>query len=65
LLLQKISYKDETDPEAIKENLDKNNALEECILFFIKFLTSNPKLILDLKKYILRVCKINSTKLNT
>jgi len=57
LLLSKISYKDGTDPIEIQKNLD-NKIMEESIKIFINALSTNPKLLLDLKKYILRVGNI-------
>lgn len=54
MLLTKISYKDETDPIEIERNLEKK-LMEETVKIFIDMLTFNPKLLIDLKKYILRV----------
>lgn len=53
--MNKLSYADGTDPELVSKSLDYNKCNENCLSLFFSILTSNPKLLFDIKKYAIRV----------
>lgn len=53
--MNKLSYADGTDPELVSSSLDYNKCNEQCLSLFFSVLTSNPKLLFDIKKYAIRV----------
>ena len=58
LFLNKLSYADGNDMELLEKSLDKNNLMENAISLFTSILVSNPKMLLDIKKWTIRILYI-------
>ena len=57
-LLNKLSYADGNDMELLSKSLDTNALMENSISLFTSILVSNPKMLLDIKKYTIRILDI-------
>ena len=57
-LLNKLSYADGNDMDLLSKSLDTNALMENSISLFTSILVSNPKLLLDIKKYTIRILDI-------
>ena len=57
-LLNKLSYADGNDMELLSKSLDTNALMDNSISLFTSILVSNPKLLLDIKKYTIRILDI-------
>ena len=58
LLLNKLSYADGNDIDLLEKSLDKNSLMENAISLFTSILVSNPKMLLDIKKWTIRILDI-------
>ena len=58
LFLNKLSYADGNDVDLLSNSLDSNSLMENSISLFTSILISNPKMLLDIKKYTLRILDI-------
>ena len=58
LLLNKLSYADGNDMDLLSKSLDTNSLMENSISLFTSILISNPKMLLDIKKYTIRILDI-------
>jgi hypothetical protein len=58
LFLNKLSYADGNDPELLSNSLDSNSLMENSISLFTSILISNPKMLLDIKKYTIRILDV-------
>ena len=58
LLLNKLSYADGYDMELLNKALDTNSLMENSISLFTSILVSNPKMLLDIKKWTIRILDI-------
>ena len=58
LLLNKLSYADGNDMDLLEKSLDKNSLMENAISLFTSILVSNPKMLLDIKKWTIRILDI-------
>ena len=58
LFLNKLSYADGNDVELLSNALDTNSLMENSISLFTSILISNPKMLLDIKKYTIRILDI-------
>ena len=58
LLLNKLSYADGNDMDLLSKSLDTNALMENSISLFTSILVSNPKLLLDIKKWTIRILDI-------
>ena len=59
LLLNKLSFADGNDDiNILSQALDTNNLLENSISLFTSILISNPKMLLEIKKYTIRILDI-------
>ena len=58
LLLNKLSYADGNDMDLLSKSLDTNALMENSISLFTSILVSNPKMLLDIKKYTIRILDI-------
>ncbi len=58
LFLNKLSYADGNDIELLEKSLDKNSLMENSISLFTSILVSNPKMLLDIKKWTIRILDI-------
>ena len=59
LLLNKLSFTDGNDDSNIlSQALDTNNLMENSISLFTSILISNPKMLLEIKKYTIRILDI-------
>ena len=58
LLLNKLSYADGNDMDLLSKSLDTNGLMENSISLFTSILISNPKLLLDIKKWTIRILDI-------
>ena len=57
-LLNKLSYADGNDMDLLSKSLDTNALMENSISLFTSILVSNPKMLLDIKKYTIRILDI-------
>ena len=57
-LLNKLSYADGNDMDLLSKSLDTNALMENNISLFTSILVSNPKMLLDIKKYTIRILDI-------
>ena len=57
-LLNKLSYADGNDTDLLSKSLDTNALMENSISLFTSILVSNPKMLLDIKKYTIRILDI-------
>ena len=57
-LLNKLSYADGNDMDLLSKSLDTNALMENSISLFTSILVSNPNLLLDIKKYTIRILDI-------
>ena len=58
LFLNKLSYADGNDNDLLSNALDSNSLMENSISLFTSILISNPKMLLDIKKYTIRILDI-------
>ena len=58
LLLNKLSYADGNDIDLLSKSLDTNALMENSISLFTSILVSNPKMLLDIKKWTIRILDI-------
>ena len=58
LFLNKLSYADGNDGDLLSNALDSNSLMENSISLFTSILISNPKMLLDIKKYTIRILDI-------
>ena len=58
LLLNKLSYADGNDMDLLSKSLDTNGLMENSISLFTSILVSNPKMLLDIKKWTIRILDI-------
>ena len=58
LLLNKLSYADGNDIDLLCKSLDTNGLMENSISLFTSILVSNPKMLLDIKKWTIRILDI-------
>ena len=58
LFLNKLSYADGNDTDLLSNALDNNSLMENSIYLFTSILISNPKMLLDIKKYTIRILDI-------
>ena len=58
LLLNKLSYADGNDIDLLSKSLDTNGLMENSISLFTSILVSNPKMLLDIKKWTIRILDI-------
>ena len=58
LFLNKLSYADGNDVDLLSNSLDSNSLMENSISLFTSILISNPKMLLDIKKYTIRILDI-------
>ena len=58
LLLNKLSYADGNDMDFLSKSLDTNSLMENSISLFTSILVSNPKMLLDIKKWTIRILDI-------
>ena len=58
LFLNKLSYADGNDIDLLEKSLDKNSLMENAISLFTSILVSNPKMLLDIKKWTIRILDI-------
>ena len=58
LFLNKLSYADGNDIDLLSNALDNNSLMENSIYLFTSILISNPKMLLDIKKYTIRILDI-------
>ena len=58
LLLNKLSYADGNDMELLEKSLDTNSLMENSISLFTSIIVSNPKMLLDIKKWTIRILDI-------
>ena len=58
LLLNKLSYADGNDMDLLSKSLDTDALMENSISLFTSILVSNPKMLLDIKKYTIRILDI-------
>ena len=58
LLLNKLSYADGNDPDLLSKSLDTNSLMDNSISLFTSILVSNPKMLLDIKKWTIRILDI-------
>ena len=58
LLLNKLSYADGNDPDLLTKSLDTNSLMDNSISLFTSILVSNPKMLLDIKKWTIRILDI-------
>ena len=58
LLLNKLSYADGNDMDLLSKSLDTNSLMENSISLFTSILVSNPKMLLDIKKWTIRILDI-------
>ena len=58
LLLNKLSYADGNDMDLLSKSLDTNALMENSISLFTSILVSNPKMLLDIKKWTIRILDI-------
>ena len=58
LFLNKLSYADGNDVDFLSNALDNNSLMENSIYLFTSILISNPKMLLDIKKYTIRILDI-------
>ena len=58
LFLNKLSYADGNDVDLLSNALDSNSLMENSISLFTSILISNPKMLLDIKKYTIRILDI-------
>ena len=57
-LLNKLSYADGNDMDLLSKSLDTNALMENNISLFTSILVSNPNMLLDIKKYTIRILDI-------
>ena len=57
-LLNKLSYADGNDMDLLSKSLDTDALMENSISLFTSILVSNPKMLLDIKKYTIRILDI-------
>ena len=55
LLLNKLSYADGNDMDLLSKSLDTNSLMDNSISLFTSILVSNPKFLLDIKKWTIRI----------
>ena len=58
LLLNKLSCADGNDMDLLSKSLDTDGLMENCISLFTSILVSNPKMLLDIKKWTIRILDI-------
>ena len=58
MFLNKLSYADGNDMDLLSNALDTNSLMENSIYLFTSILISNPKMLLDIKKYTIRILDI-------
>ena len=58
MFLNKLSYADGNDIDLLSNALDTNALMENSIYLFTSILISNPKMLLDIKKYTIRILDI-------
>ena len=58
LLLNKLSFADGNDFDLLSKALDSNCLMENSISLFTSILISNPKMLLDIKKWTIRILDI-------
>ena len=58
MFLNKLSYADGNDIDLLSNALDTNSLMENSIYLFTSILISNPKMLLDIKKYTIRILDI-------
>ena len=58
LLLNKLSFADGNDMELLEKSLDSNSLMENSLSLFTSILVSNPKMLLDIKKWTIRILDI-------
>ena len=58
LLLNKLSYADGNDMDLLSKSLDTNSLMDNSISLFTSILVSNPKFLLDIKKWTIRILDI-------
>ena len=58
LLLNKLSYADGNDPDLLTKSLDTHSLMDNSISLFTSILVSNPKMLLDIKKWTIRILDI-------
>ena len=58
LLLNKLSFADGNDFDLLSKALDSNSLMDNSISLFTSILISNPKMLLDIKKWTIRILDI-------